>query len=88
MAVTDQLRAIADAIREKTGRSDLISFKSLDDEIRSIPSRVKGDVYATDKAIVVPAGLYKENLLIHFGEWEWDPLNFEEDLIYSKQIET
>jgi len=67
MALTDKLTAIANAIREKTGKTDLLTLDDMPNEIASIVSG--GDSTMEDGLITRTLTEYKNNRVVTVGSY-------------------
>ena len=67
MALTDKLTAIANAIREKTGKTDLLTLDDMPNEIASIASG--GDSTMEDGLITRTLTEYKNNRVVTVGSY-------------------
>ena len=80
MALTDKLTAIGNAIREKTGKSDLLTLDQMPTEIRSITT-AQGIYIPTDEDLT-----FKENsrYLFAYDNYNWIIENYADKIMIRK----
>lgn len=86
MAITEKLKDIANAIRNKTGTSELMRLDEMDDLILEIKLGTLSDKDITDckisgNTVIIPPGNYSRGIQIAFQNWDWDPFDFESSFI-------
>lgn len=59
MSVNSKMKAIADAIRAKTGKTGILNLDQMASDLNAIPERTSSDLAVINATVTVPAGNYK-----------------------------
>lgn len=60
MSVATVMKALADAVRAKTGKTGALTLEQMTSELNAIPNNDSSDLTASGPTVTVPAGNYKE----------------------------